>query len=134
MPDTSDLAAQGSRPGQEPWDTFSALCLVSLCSWYQSSCSCSLSTCAPGAFQAVWNSLCCVGMFPAFGKMFLHSPVLSCSTKCSLPISWRVWVSSPRMCCGQDWCSLTLGSRSCALSWAFGYFWELFSQIKGVSS
>lgn len=90
--------------------------------------------CSPGAFQAVWNSLCCVGMFPAFGKVFLHSPVLSCSTKCSLPISWRVWVSSPRMCCGQDWCSVTLGSRSCALSWAFGYFWELFSQIKGVSS
>lgn len=32
-------------------------------------------SCSPGTLQTVWNSLCCVGMFPVFGKVFLHSPV-----------------------------------------------------------
>lgn len=108
MPDTSDLVAQGSRPAVDRGPVTHSVPGGSLLLVPNQLHLLPPHLCSAGAFQAVWNSLCCVGMFPAFRKVFLHSPVLSCSTKCSLPISWRVWVSSPRMCSGQGWCSLTL--------------------------
>lgn len=64
--------------------------------------------CPPGTFQTVEQPVLCRDVSWVWKKCFFVVLCWAGSTKCSFPISWRVWVSSPRMCFGRGWCSLTL--------------------------